>query len=327
MNEDINEKIQRLAKQMKREAQQAWHTIAAKKEKKAADTSSEKTSTEAKPSSTEEKVFPKGNIQTSPSAAPSTEEKVACYPFLADTSTEVRSLSIEEKVFPEGIAKTSLSAAPSTEGKMAPSSTIEVRSRQVPTRQRRAPVKPFAATIVKNWYNSDLKIKNEEIYNRLNGCFRAIQSNDRRTSNCWLTQLEQVILQQHAQIQELLEQQAKTESLLKNLCQYSTTTRSNALNKREDELFSGTSEDQKKLKKIFSSLDIGDLVSFRIPDFLNLLKLHKIQNERVKKLDAEMTVQHMITLNQQNLLEDNQLVDFFKNLEATDIFSYFKKKN
>lgn len=68
------------------------------------------------------------------------------------------------------------------------------------------------------------------------------------------------------------------------------------------------------------------MISIRIPDFLELIKLHNIQNEWVKQLDAEMVVHHMITLNQQNMLEDTQLVAFFRNIEATDISSYFQKE-
>lgn len=73
-------------------------------------------------------------------------------------------------------------------------------------------------------------------------------------------------------------------------------------------------------------MDTADLESVRIFDFLELLKVYKIQNDRVKLFDAEVTVQHMITLNQQNLLEDSQLMTFFKNLEAMDITSYFEKE-
>lgn len=67
------------------------------------------------------------------------------------------------------------------------------------------------------------------------------------------------------------------------------------------------------------------MISVHIPNFLELLRIYKVQNEKVKQLEAEMTVQQMITLNQQNLLEDSQLVAFFKNIEVTDILSYFEK--
>lgn len=67
-------------------------------------------------------------------------------------------------------------------------------------------------------------------------------------------------------------------------------------------------------------------MSIRIPDFLEIIKLYNIQNEKMKQLEAETTIQHMITLNQQNLLEDSQLVGFFRNLEVTDISSYFEKE-
>lgn len=57
-----------------------------------------------------------------------------------------------------------------------------------------------------------------------------------------------------------------------------------------------------------------------------MAKLHDVQDDHVKQLEAEMTVQHMITLNQQNLLEDSRLVAIFRNLEATDISTYFQKE-
>lgn len=63
------EKIKRLAKQMKRQV--AWQTVSTKNGKNVANSSANKASTEAKPSSTEEKVFPKGN--TSSLMATSTE--------------------------------------------------------------------------------------------------------------------------------------------------------------------------------------------------------------------------------------------------------------
>lgn len=48
--------------------------------------------------------------------------------------------------------------------------------------------------------------------------------------------------------------------------------------------------------------------------------------EKARQLDAELTIQRMVTLNQQNLIEDSQLVAFFKNLEAIDISFFFEKE-
>lgn len=45
------------------------------------------------------------------------------------------------------------------------------------------------------------------------------------------------------------------------------------------------------------------------------------------QLDAEITLQRMIILNQRNLLDDSQLVSFFKTLEATDISQYFQTED
>lgn len=125
-----------------------------------------------------------------------------------------------------------------------------------PTGTRRIPPKPFAVSVVKDWYNFYLKTKNKDIYNRLNGCFGALQSNDLRAANYWLTQLEKTIIVQHEQDQEKNIRPKQTENLVNNLCQYSTTTRFDALNRREEELFSGISKNQRTLKRIFVNLTL-----------------------------------------------------------------------
>lgn len=74
----------------------------------------------------------------------------------------------------------------------------------VPTAQRRT--KHFANTVVKDWYNQKLKQQNEEMYDKINGCFRALQSNDLRASNYWLTQIEQMVLRTQFEMQEIKDQ-------------------------------------------------------------------------------------------------------------------------
>lgn len=70
-----------------------------------------------------------------------------------------------------------------------------------------------------------------------------------------------------------------------------------------------------------------DMVSVQIQDFCNLLELCRIKNEKQRQLYTELTIQKMITLNQQNLIEDGQLVAFFRNLEVTDITAMFNKSD
>lgn len=89
------------------------------------------------------------------------------------------------------------------------------------------------------------------------------------------------------------EQQTKTKNLIKVLCQYSVPTKSEALNKKEEALFTETSRDQQKLREIF--VDSTTSASVRIPDFLKLSKLYHTQIEKTKQLDAEVTVPDMIT--------------------------------
>lgn len=38
--------------------------------------------------------------------------------------------------------------------------------------------KPFAAAVLCDWYNLELKNSNKYIYNKLNGCYKPVQSND-----------------------------------------------------------------------------------------------------------------------------------------------------
>lgn len=114
-----------------------------------------------------------------------------------------------KKVIAETSAKaTSTEVKPSTEGKIASTgeaslqankvASTEVRTRQSlgATTQRKVPLKPFATTVVRDWYNNNLKIQDEETYNTINGCFRAIQSNGLKATNYWLMQAEQIIIRQ-----------------------------------------------------------------------------------------------------------------------------------
>lgn len=131
MSEDINEKIRRLTKEMKR--QKEWQMTTAKKGEKVETSSATKTSIKVKITSTKEK--------------PSTKGK-----------------------------------GPIVTCKQAASTEVKIH----PTWQKRlinVPVKTFATIVVKNWYNSDLKDEEEDIYNKINGCFRSLQSNNLKSSN------------------------------------------------------------------------------------------------------------------------------------------------
>lgn len=135
-------------------------------------------------------------------------------------------------------------------------------------------------------------------------------------------------MQKYSLVAKMQIQHKKTKAIIKSLCQYSTNTRSEiTLSIRENELFKCSTKDQITLRNIFSNLETSDMVSVRIPDFLELLKVYKVRDDRTKQLEVEMTVQQMVILNQQNLLEDSQLVAFFKNIESTDILAQFKKED
>lgn len=131
-------------------------------------------------------------------------------------------------------------------------------------------------------------------------------------------------MQAKNQFKQYKEREAKIFEIVHNLCQYSTTSRFEALSKRESSYYTGTSQDQQSLEQNFEELDIADLVSVQIQDFINLLEICQIKLEKQRQLDAEMTIQRMITLNQRNLLDDSQLVSFFRTLEAIDISQYFQ---
>lgn len=161
---------------------------------------------------------------------------------------------------------------PSTEGKVAPtgeanlqankSASTEVRTLQSQSAiaQRKIPLKPFAATVVRDWYNKNLKMEDKETYNTINGCFRVVQSNDLKATNHWFAQLEQIIIRQRQQLQAQSIQLRGTKNLIATLCQHSHTIKSEDLNKRE-ELFSRSSENQQTLRRIFQSLATADLLS------------------------------------------------------------------
>lgn len=52
------------------------------------------------------------------------------------------------------------------------------------------------------------------------------------------------------------------------------------------------------LKAIFKDLNTADLVSVQIYDFVKLTELCQVKTEKSKQLDAELTIQRMVTLNQ-----------------------------
>lgn len=135
-------------------------------------------------------------------------------------------------------------------------------------------------------------------------------------------------MQKNSLVAEMQIQHKTTKAIIKSLGQYSTNTRLEiTLSIRENELFKCSTKDQITLRNIFSNLETSDMVSIRIPDFLEFLKVYKVRDDRTKQLEVEMTVQQMVTLNHQNLLEDSQLVAFFKNIESTNILAQFKKED
>lgn len=127
------------------------------------------------------------------------------------------------------------------------------------------------------------------------------------------------MLQAKQQLRHDTEREAQMSNLTQSLCQYSTTTQSETLFSQKASFFSGTSSEQQSLKKIFEELDLADLVSIQVQDFIPLLELCQINTEKKRQLKAEITFQQMITLNQRNLLDDSQLLAFFKTLESSDI--------
>lgn len=87
----------------------------------------------------------------------------------------------------------------------------------------------------------------------MNGCFRSIQSNDLKSANYWLTQLEHEVLQAKQQLQQSKEREAQISDLVHFLCQYSTTARSDSLFVQEARYFPGTSVEQQSRRKIYDN--------------------------------------------------------------------------
>lgn len=167
------------------------------------------------------------------------------------------------------------------------------------TQLPRVPVtKPYAAAIVTDWYNQSLKVKAEDTYNKINGCFRSIQSNNLKSANYWLTQIEQeiIITQQQQQKNDQLFVQIKDS--VNTLCQYSTTLKSEALIQSEKTSYQGTSTEQQKLKAIIKEVNNSDIANVQIAEFVKLLEICQITTAKSRQLEAEVTIQRMITLNQ-----------------------------
>lgn len=68
-------------------------------------------------------------------------------------------------------------------------------------------------------------------------------------------------------------------------------------------------------------MELSDLVSLPIQEFYLLLNQCQVNTEKVRQLEAELTVHKMINLNQQQMIRDIQLTNFFKQLEVTDVIA------
>lgn len=170
----------------------------------------------------------------------------------------------------------------------------------------------------------ELRSSNEAIYNKLNGCFRAVQSNDLQSSKYWLTQIEQMVLSMFNHYTQEKEKVRLITKQVQELCQYSTTIQSSSFSHQIGEWFNGSTQEQQYLKRIVQDLKLSNLVSLPIQEFCSLLTHCQIATDKAKQLEAELTIQKMITLIQRNLMGDDQLKDFFKQRETTDIISLFQ---
>jgi hypothetical protein len=184
----------------------------------------------------------------------------------------------------------------------------------------------FATATVRDWYNKELLDHDPEFYEKLNGCCRAIQSADMRSSNYWLTQIEKhyICLKQANIKRETKAKEGK--ELLAKLIEFSSTSKSHALELREAQLMSNESTEKKSIKEVFMELETSDLVNLRIQDFLDLTNFFEIKSDKTRELEAEMTVHNMINLYQQNLIDEERFLLFFKRLEDTDISSLFENE-
>lgn len=59
-------------------------------------------------------------------------------------------------------------------------------------------------------------------------------------------------------------------------------------------------------------MEIADLVNLPIQEFCKLTEQCKLQNDKARQLEAELTVHKMIGLNQQQMIGNHQLKEFFK---------------
>ncbi|KAJ6847906.1 hypothetical protein M6B38_116590 [Iris pallida] len=219
------------------------------------------------------------------------------------------------KVVRKNVTKPTSSPSPSPNGENAQAlikpQTLQANSQQKGKNVVSAEEANRKGPFVKKWYNLELENQDKETWDMINGCFRGIQSSNTKMANFWLSQLER----SHTSLKHKL---GEAHQLVSRLVSFSSTSRSDMLNAKERELFSGTetsSKEQRKLKSIFSRLQTADLVNLRIEDFLKLVKTLEIQADGVKELESKAEVQEMTNLYRQHLIDDNRLLAFFQKLE------------
>jgi hypothetical protein len=190
----------------------------------------------------------------------------------------------------------------------------------------KAPTRTFATAMVRDWYNKELLAHDPEFYEKLNGCCRAIQSADMRASNYWLTQIEKEYISIKQANIKIKKKEDEAKTLLGKVLDFSSTSRSSALDMREAQLLSNGSTEHRGIKEVFEHLHTSDLINLRIQDFLELTKFFEIKNDKTREYEAELTVQTMISLYQQNLVDEDRLLLFFKRLEDIEITTLFENE-
>ncbi|KAJ6852187.1 hypothetical protein M6B38_254440 [Iris pallida] len=158
---------------------------------------------------------------------------------------------------------------------------------------------------------------------QFNGCYRAIQSNDLNGASFWLSQIEKQFLAEKAKAAQHNAKLHELRQLAFQMIVYSATSRSPALVSKEKDLFQGHCTEHKVLRKILRQIYSHDLVNFRIPDILRFYQAMSIENERLQCIETEGMVQSMITMYQQQIIDEVRLLAYFKRLDDYEITKYF----
>lgn len=137
-------------------------------------------------------IYPGNGSNIYPSKGSIYPSKGSIYPSNGSNIYPIKGIILgEDTLLPGGdknFPPLGMNVLPSSSSQVRPATNVLVAQCRVLQN------KPFVTTVIQDWYNLELKTSNEAIYNKLNDCFRAMQSNDLQSAKYWLTQIEQMVI-------------------------------------------------------------------------------------------------------------------------------------